>query len=328
MPLRASWGGWAVGLTAPAGAIEAQFRLAKGDAFLDVKLRMRGKSDDVADEMDRVVRTAANVALGGPALNAERRGARLMARMISAFIVGVLALLPWTPTGGQALHLSGRVHMAGDTARPVVDAELALLPGLRTVRSDSAGGFRFSNVAPGTYTLRARRVGFEVFTQEVKVGSDQEPTVMVPMRTGARVLAEITISGQRVMYPVRLAEPYQRVARGRGAFFTRELIDSLQPYNVASLLVRVPGVQVNDRVIKLTRCDNHGARPLTPGNIHVYIDGVRQTDYGQYLPRGALEAVKDVVVTSVQLVEVHRSINTIPPEYADDACAVILIWSR
>ena len=251
-------------------------------------------------------------------------------RTTLALIVGSLCAFAGVPAAAQPLRISGRVHVSGDTARPVIDAELALLPGLRTVRSDSTGAFRFTDVRPGTYTLRARRVGFDVFTQDVTVDANQGRilTVDVPMRVGARVLAEVSISGRRVMFPAHLAEPYARVARGRGAFFTRELIDSLQPWDVSSLLVRIPGVHVNDRSIRFTRCDNHGAMPGVPGNVHVFIDGVRQTSYGSILARGAAEGIRDVVMTSVQLVEVHTSINTIPPEYADDACGVILIWSR
>ncbi|MBK8246609.1 MAG: carboxypeptidase regulatory-like domain-containing protein [Gemmatimonadetes bacterium] len=249
---------------------------------------------------------------------------------IATLLLGCLLLAPLESVGAQP-QLSGRVHMAGDSSRPVVDVELALIPGLRTVRSDSAGAFRFGNVSPGTYTLRARRVGFEVFTMEVRVSADQAqtPRMSVPLRSGgARMLAEIKVSGHRVMYPVRLAEPYQRVARGRGAFFTRELIDSLQPWDVFSLLDRVAGVRQIGRDIAVTRCANHGASPGMPGNLHVYLDGVRQTNFNSTLRRNAFDAIRDVVIPSVQLVEVHVSINTIPPEFADDACAVILLWSR
>lgn len=253
-----------------------------------------------------------------------------LVRLVAMLTMGVLVLSAPDSASAQSVHLSGRIHVAGDTARPLSDVEVTLLPGQRSVRSDSAGAFRFTGVAPGVYTLRARRVGYEVFSRDVTLTAHQDssPDLVLPMRTGPRRLAEITISGQRVLYPARLTEPYQRASRARGTFFTRELIDSLQPFNIASLIIRAPGVRVNDRAITVARCDNHGARPGMPGNIHVYLDGVRQTTYGSFLQRGALEAVRDLSIASVQLVEVHNSINTIPPEYADDACAVILIWSK
>jgi len=251
-------------------------------------------------------------------------------RTTLALIFGCLCVVAGAKVAAQPSVISGRVHVSGDTARPVIDAELTLLPGLRIVRSDSTGGFRFTDVRPGTYTLRARRVGFEVFTQEVSVLANQERlTVGIPMRIGAQILAQVTVSGRPVMFPARLAEPYARVARGRGAFFTRELIDSLQPWDISSLLQRVAGVRVNDRVIKVARCAGGGANSGSDGPIQVYVDGVRQTNYSNnFLGRGALEAVRDVAIDKVQLIEVHTSMNSIPPEFAADACAVILIWSK
>ncbi len=249
---------------------------------------------------------------------------------VAGAVGSIVCVLPFVEVKAQSVRIAGQVHVAGDTARVVADAELRLLPTLRTLRSDSAGRFVFGNVAPGTYTLRARRVGFEVSTQDVKVdvGERGIVAVVIPMRTGARVLAEIKISGERVLYPARLAEPYQRVARGRGAFFTRELIDSLQPWDTFSLLGLVPGVRVSDRAVGIARCANHGASPGMPGNLHVYLDGVRQTNYSGELRNTASDILRDVVISSVQLVEVHTSISTVPPEYASDACAVILVWSR
>src|SRR5690606_8626352 len=76
----------------------------------------------------------------------------------------LLLVVDSAPGSAQSGHISGRVHVAGDTTRPVVDVQLALLPGLRTTRSDSSGAFSFARVSPGMYTLRARGVGFEVTT--------------------------------------------------------------------------------------------------------------------------------------------------------------------
>lgn len=241
-----------------------------------------------------------------------------------ALIVASVCMLPGVLAAGQSARISGRVYVSGDTARPVIDAELALLPGFRTVRSDSSGAFRFTDVSRGTYTLRARRVGFDVFMQDVTVDADQERSVRIPMRIGAQVLAEVTIAGRRVMFPARYSEAYARVARGKGTFFTRELIDSLQPWDVKSLLVRVAGVHVNDREVQFARCGS-GA---DVAHAQVYIDGVRQTSYNTILGRDVNDAVRDVVTTSVQLIEVYTSISSVPGEYGDDACAVILIWSK
>ncbi len=229
----------------------------------------------------------------------------------------------------QSLIVAGRVHVSGDSSHLVTDAEVALLPGLRIVRSDSVGAFTFRGLRAGTYTLRVRKVGFEPQFADVVLKSDRSITgIDVALRTGVRTLAEIVVSGNRLLYPARLAEPYARVARGRGAFFVRELIDSLQPWDVSSLLERVPGVRVGNGGVRIGRCEGHGATPGMSGKIHVFVDGLRHTAYTGNLTHSVSDALRGVAIASVQLVEVHTSINTIPPEYADDACAVILIWSR
>ena len=229
----------------------------------------------------------------------------------------------------QLASVTGRAHVQGDSTRAIADAEVALLPGLRTVRTDSSGAFRIFGVRPGTYTVRLRRVGFEVFARDVTIKLGAEPPfISAAMAVNAQLLAEVVVSGQRLIFPARLSEPYSRVVRGRGAFFTRELIDSLQPLDVSSLLMRLPGLRVRDRSIDVGRCTNHGAGAGGPGNLHVFVDGVRRTNYNSSLGVAAWEALREIVISSVQMVEVHTSINTIPPEYSPDAGAVILVWSK
>lgn len=244
----------------------------------------------------------------------------------------VMAALLWSWAGedvsAQSTSLSGRVYVSGDTSRPVVGAELALLPGFRTVRSDSGGKFRFTAVESGSYTIRARRVGFEVSTLDVTIDALHPGAILIAMRTGAHVLSEITVAGRQVMFPARYASAYARVAQGHGVYFTRELIDSLQPWDVLSLMSRIAGVRINDRTVKFTRCQS-GAVLGTEAPVQVYVDGVRATNYT--IPgnvRDPVTALKYIVISSVQLVEVYTGVSNIPAEYLDDACAVILVWTK
>lgn len=257
----------------------------------------------------------------GSSATSQARFRRAVSRWLLVFAPAVAP--------AQLASVTGRAHVQGDSTRAIADAEVALLPGLRTVRTDSSGAFRIFGVRPGTYTVRLRRVGFEVFARDVTIKLGAEPPfISAAMAVNAQLLAEVVVSGQRLIFPARLSEPYSRVVRGRGAFFTRELIDSLQPLDVSSLLMRLPGLRVRDRSIDVGRCTNHGAGAGGPGNLHVFVDGVRRTNYNSSLGVAAWEALREIVISSVQMVEVHTSINTIPPEYSPDACAVILVWSK
>ena len=61
----------------------------------------------------------------------------------------------------------------------------------------------------------------------------------------------------------------------------------------------------------------------------MYVDGVRATNYT--IPGNVIDpvtALKNIVVSSVQLVEVYTGVSSIPADYLDDACAVILVWTK
>lgn len=267
--------------------------------------------------------------MGIEASSHRRVANRLRWRRAVGVCVAIIAgLAASAGAGAQSVRLSGRVYVSGDTLRPVANAEISLLPGLRVVRTDSSGAFRFVDTAPGQYTLRARRVGFEVATLDIAIRASQNRDVRIAMRANAQALSEITVAGRRVMFPARYSDAYTRVAQANGTFFTRELIDSLQPYDVKSLFARIPGVQVNDRSVVFQRCQT-GAALGSEAHIQVYVDGVRVTNYAlNGFGYDASTALQDIVMSSVQLIEVYQGVSRIPAEYLDDACAVVLIWHK
>ena len=105
-------------------------------------------------------------------------------------MAAVLGFLAGVDVSAQSGILSGRVYVSGDSLRPVVGAEIVLQPGFRTVRSDSGGRFHFTSVESGSYTIRARRVGFEVATLDVTVDAKHPRDALLAMaRSAARVKA-------------------------------------------------------------------------------------------------------------------------------------------
>jgi len=260
----------------------------------------------------------------------------------------MLALCAFPALRAQTTRVEGQVQLLGDSARAVAGAEVSLLPGLRTTRSDSSGAFHFDNVAPGHYTLRARQVGLEVANLDLVLSAQGAQQVRLSMRAGAQALSAVTIAGQRMLFPARYSDAYQRVAKGKGVFFTREQIDSLNPLDMKSLLQRAPTVHVNERGLTFERCQSGlvsnlssgfsrsaksstlGAAP-NPAHVQVYLDGVRLTRYDSGREDDivdANEAIRDIPTTSIQLVEIYSGVARIPGEYLSDACAVILIWTK
>jgi hypothetical protein len=208
----------------------------------------------------------------------------------------------------QSVTVAGRAHASGDSSRAVAGAEVALLPTLRTTRTDTAGRFRFNDVASGTYTVRVRRIGFDVGMSRVEVGH-ADAWVDVTLLVAPQALGQVTIAGRQVLFPARYAEAYARMERGTGWYFTHELIDSLKAYDIKSLLPQIPGVQANNRGdITFARCTT-GAVLGSPAHVQIYLDGTRVTNYATGAPSagGGMD----------------NALRELPP-----ACAVILIWTR
>jgi xanthine/CO dehydrogenase XdhC/CoxF family maturation factor len=86
-------------------------------------------------------------------------------------IVSLLVTLARTLVGQQS---GGSVSgtLVDSAGRAVSDAQVALFPGGREVRTQPDGSFSFGAVAGGTYTVRARRVGYAPVATTVTVASD------------------------------------------------------------------------------------------------------------------------------------------------------------
>ena len=223
----------------------------------------------------------------------------------------------------QSSTVTGTVRALGDSARRLRDVEIILEPGDRTARTDSLGVYRIVGVPVGTYRMQLRRLGYESALRTLDVVANRDEPLNVELRASAQPLATVTIAGRPVTYPARYAEAYTRAARGAGHYWTREQIDSLFPLDVESMLMRVPGVHVNN-AIEFVRCRGVGQR------IQVWVDGKRWTNYstGGRFDVDAKTALRDVHPSSIQLMEIYSGPANIPGEFLDDACAVIVIWRK
>jgi hypothetical protein len=266
--------------------------------------------------------------------------ARIILAQALIFLIGAANAAP-----AQSTSIRGHVYVLGDTTRGVRDAEVTLFPSGRTARTDSAGVFDVVGESGTSYRLRVRRVGFAEWEHKIEVAEANAPVVQVALTVAPRALSEVKISGHRVLVPARYADAYSRVARATGDFFTRERIDSLHALDMKSLLQTIPGVHINDRGMTFQRCEATLSSVKIPGSIsgaskepetsstsqahiQVYIDGVRVTDYAGSYGDDAYLAIRYIIPSSVQLVEVYRGVASIPGEFLNDACAVILIWTK
>ncbi len=242
-------------------------------------------------------------------------------------LIALLAVVLALPVHAQVGTVVGLIHARFEDSTRLNDVVVTLTPGERSVRTDSLGGFRFTALPPGDYLLSARQLGYDAAFRTFRVEGGRETSIRMAMIPIAQRMATITVAGKRVTYPMRLTEPYKRAERGTGHYMTREQIDSLFPLDIASLLIRVPGVRVKSNTVEFARCTELGGNNQ---KVQVWVDGQRWTNYsfGGSLNVTASDAIRDIPPSSIQLLEIYSGPSSIPVEYLDDACAVILIWRK
>ena len=91
--------------------------------------------------------------------------------------------------------ISGQVIDA-EAGTPLVDVHVSLLrktEGATLFRTGRTGQFRFDEIAPGTYTLRFERVGYETLDQEIVVNADST-AMTVKLKHSPHQLGEIVVT--------------------------------------------------------------------------------------------------------------------------------------
>jgi protocatechuate 3,4-dioxygenase beta subunit len=106
-----------------------------------------------------------------------------MAMVMAAGLAGNVGTL-----AAQDARVLGRV--TDGVGNPVAQATVTLVgeggAAAQATTSGASGGFQFSGVAPGTYTLRAVREGFAVREQRVTVRAGRVATPVVRLSTAGR----------------------------------------------------------------------------------------------------------------------------------------------
>lgn len=235
------------------------------------------------------------------------------------------------------IELWGRVHIAGDTVG-LPGADVRLVGSNSVSTTNRAGLYRLRGVGSGRQTLEIRLLGYAPRTVQVDVQSAGTLRQDVPLTRLPNTLAEVVIEGRVRRVPVRFDDVYRRMSRANGKFFTREDIDELNPPDVEGILLRAPTIQLNAQGISFPKCSQGGAYALQPqakptASVQIYVDGVRMTGRPQMgdayaVAREQQQVLRTVVPSQIQAIEVYNGSSRIPAEYMDDACAVILIWTR
>jgi outer membrane receptor protein involved in Fe transport len=129
-----------------------------------------------------------------------------VAAALGAILVGTGVDIVLTPTGHVWLEPSPRespvqkstiVGRVTDKERgdPIVGATVVLEPARQSASTGPDGRYRFADLTPGNYTVRARYIGYVSLAAAVAVGADQEATVDFPLQKSAQQLEQIVTTG-------------------------------------------------------------------------------------------------------------------------------------
>ena len=173
----------------------------------------------------------------------HRKGAR--ARTTAARLLAALAATPLavgaiglTPTTLQAQE-SGRVSgiVTDDAGQPVPQVQVVLVGTRFGALTDQQGRFLIVGVTPGSYQLRAQRIGYRPLTQDLAVTSGQAVTANLRLTGAATVLNQVAVIG----YTTQVRRDVSDATAG---VTSEELRDQQFATVEEGLRGRIPGVNI------------------------------------------------------------------------------------
>jgi hypothetical protein len=232
-----------------------------------------------------------------------------------------------------------RAQGGGPTVRGrvVVDDTLAVamanveLVSVGTRMTDSAGRFSFPNVEPGRYAVHVRRLGFAPYDDTLYVFATDTLLHKFELSQLAEHLQTVVIRGEMVEVPKGFEAIYRRGAHSFGYFMTAEQIAQRNPMETRDLLASIPGVLMVGNSVSFERCKRHspGAGLSTQeGTPQVYVDGQRVTRFARQFGDEVEAALAQVEPRQIQAIEVYSGVSQIPGDFASQACAAIVIWTK
>jgi len=164
---------------------------------------------------------------------------------------------------GQQHVLQGAVVTAAEGYRPVVGAAVTLVEMQRRTLTDRTGGFRFTDVPAGSYTLRVRMQGFAVREQRVTLPAAAEVTIALEASPFEieEVIATASPLGSPVGYQAAQAFGREALQR-RAATSLGEMLDgepglAMRSFGAATARPVIRGLD-GDRVLVLENGERMG----------------------------------------------------------------------
>lgn len=207
---------------------------------------------------------------------------------------------------------------------PVGDAEVTILGTEYKTNSNRDGGFGIDGLPLGMQIVRVRKVGYKVQYFSIRLAGGQEWEGKIAIKKLPQILGEVVVIGKYGKPPkyantAKYDEFYRRRASKVGRFLVREEIDQRAAGKISELLRSMTGVRIGftapqqSEEISFLNCSSE--------NVGVWIDGQKMTgNVGEILPL--------ITPSDIEAIEVYQRQVLVPPEYRDNSCAAIVMWTR
>jgi len=244
---------------------------------------------------------------------------KTLARWGSAALAILLLAAPATPQ-----IISGRAVDA-DTGEPVGGVLITLLDRLGATRADvvtdSAGNFIIEVPMPGTYALRAARLGYHTArTRPIEIGEDEAVELELQLHVRPVELEELAVVVRRRenLRERDLREYHERIERygrshvGSRRIFARPDLEGWDAFDVEHALTYLtPG---------WWRTLRNRDMPNQPCSPKVFLDGrpIRRSQDSLLIP-----------VWDVEGIEFYPGVGPVETRFWDpEGCGVVLVWTR
>lgn len=207
---------------------------------------------------------------------------------------------------------------------PVPEAEVVVMGTEFKATSDNEGNFALGGLPLGLQIIQVRKLGYKPQYFGLRLAGGQEWEGKVAIARLPQTLGEVVVVG-RYGKPAVYANTakydgfYRRRASAGGRFLTREQIDQQAAARISDLLKAVPGVRVSFTApgqgedISFLSCPAY--------NVGVWIDGQKVSgNVGEILPL--------ISPSDVEAMEIYQRQSAVPPEFRDNSCAAIVMWTR
>lgn len=243
----------------------------------------------------------------------------------------------------QGSMLTGRI-VADGTDKPIAGVEISIPATVRSVISDSLGGFAITGVPAGRYLVVLRKLGHQPFSTMITLANGDGPEYVWAMKPAAPTLAKVEVTASLRERRLGAFDEHRRARLG-GSFLTAEDLEQERGRALADVLQALAGADIVRgtagaawfatrrgydsfmNMPKITLADR--ARGASAGVCYaaVVVNNV-------FVYRGNADEqlfdISSLDPTEILALEVYKGGSTMPLEYnaTRSTCGLLVIWTK